>query len=85
MDTARLNLFKIGKSSTVSALAEFGLIPKGTTRNPSQRDPAKLGLRMGVSVIRIGAHGERETPVPIPNTEVKPLSGYNTWGPPLGK
>lgn len=27
----------------------------------------------------IGAHGTRETPVPIPNTEVKPRSGYNTW------
>ena len=26
-----------------------------------------------------GAHSERETPVPIPNTAVKPLSGYNTW------
>jgi hypothetical protein len=22
----------------------------------------------------------RETPVPIPNTAVKPHSGYNTWG-----
>jgi hypothetical protein len=32
-----------------------------------------------------GAHGARETPVPMPNTEVKPRSGYNTWGPPLGK
>jgi hypothetical protein len=28
---------------------------------------------------RVGAHGARETPVPIPNTEVKPRSGYNTW------
>lgn len=26
----------------------------------------------------IGAHGARETPVPIPNTAVKPCSGYNT-------
>jgi hypothetical protein len=26
-----------------------------------------------------GAHGARETPVPIPNTEVKPRSGYYTW------
>jgi hypothetical protein len=33
----------------------------------------------------IGAHGARETPVPMPNTAVKPRSGYNTWGPPLGK
>ena len=34
---------------------------------------------------QIGAHGARETPVPIPNTAVKPRSGYNTWGSPLGK
>jgi hypothetical protein len=34
---------------------------------------------------QIGAHSLRETPVPMPNTAVKPRSGYNTWGPPLGK
>lgn len=28
---------------------------------------------------KIGAHSDRETPVPIPNTAVKPISGYNTW------
>ena len=38
-----------------------------------------------VLCLQFGAHGARETPVPIPNTEVKPRSGYNTWGPPLGK
>lgn len=27
---------------------------------------------------RLGAHSERETPVPIPNTEAKPLSGDDT-------
>jgi len=27
----------------------------------------------------------RETPVPIPNTEVKPRCGYNTWVLTLGK
>ena len=27
----------------------------------------------------IGAHRERETPVPIPNTAVKPPIGYYTW------
>ena len=32
-----------------------------------------------------GAHGARETPVPIPNTAVKPRSGYNTWVLTLGK
>ena len=34
---------------------------------------------------RIGVHGARETPVPIPNTAVKPSSGYNTWVLALGK
>ena len=27
----------------------------------------------------VGAHGARETPVTMPNTVVKPSSGYNTW------
>ena len=34
---------------------------------------------------QIGVHGARETPVPIPNTAVKPSSGYNTWVLALGK
>ena len=29
-------------------------------------------------VAEVGAHGARETPVPIPNTEVKPSSGEYT-------
>ena len=29
--------------------------------------------------LQIGAHSVRETPVPIPNTAVKPRSGYYTW------
>ena len=33
----------------------------------------------------IGAHSARETPVPMPNTAVKPRSGYNTWFLSLGK
>lgn len=28
---------------------------------------------------QIGAHSAGATPVTIPNTEVKPSSGYNTW------
>ena len=32
-----------------------------------------------------GAHSKRETPVPMPNTAVKPPSGYNTWVSNLGK
>ena len=34
---------------------------------------------------QVGAHGAGETPVPIPNTEVKPSCGYNTWVLALGK
>ena len=33
----------------------------------------------------IGAHSPRATPVPMPNTAVKPRSGYNTWVLTLGK
>jgi hypothetical protein len=46
-----------------------------------------LTVLLTAKVLRLqfGAHGARETPVPMPNTEVKPRSGYNTWGPPLGK
>ena len=47
------------------------------------------GHQSGVSLYGgnglIGAHSPRATPVPIPNTAVKPRSGDNTWGPPLGK
>jgi hypothetical protein len=34
---------------------------------------------------RVGVHGEGETPDPIPNSAVKPFSGYNTWVLALGK
>ena len=34
--------------------------------------------RVKNSYIRFGAHGAGETPVPIPNTEVKPSSGDYT-------
>ena len=40
---------------------------------------------IGFTANEIGAHGARETPVTMPNTEVKPRRGYNTWGSPLGK
>ncbi len=32
-----------------------------------------------------GLHGEGETLDPIPNSKVKPFSGYNTWVLALGK
>ena len=39
-----------------------------------------IGVALGIrSQCHIGAHGTRETPVPMPNTAVKPRSGYNTW------
>jgi hypothetical protein len=46
---------------------------------------ALLGLLAVRCKCGIGAHGARETPVPMPNTEVKPSSGYNTWVLALGK
>jgi hypothetical protein len=35
--------------------------------------------------ILVGAQREGETPVPMPNTEVKPFIGYNTWVLALGR
>ena len=48
-------------------------------------DPRVMRNPLGVSHVPFGAHGARETPVPMPNTAVKPRRGYNTWGSPLGK
>ena len=44
-----------------------------------------LGFALERRKIQVGAHGEMETPVPMPNTEVKHLSGYNTSGFARGK
>ena len=51
------------------------MVPDGHREDASAYEPKRP----------LGAHGARETPVPIPNTAVKPRRGYNTWGPPLGK
>jgi hypothetical protein len=37
------------------------------------------GLREGVVSQDSGGHGEGETPLPIPNRAVKPLSADGTW------
>lgn len=44
------------------------------------RRQLKLSLRWAPMChkFHIGAHGARETPVPMPNTEVKPRCGYYT-------
>jgi hypothetical protein len=61
---------------------EYGIWKNG----PGYLLPSTFYLPISASMdAEIGAHGARETPVPIPNTVVKPRSGYNTWGPPLGK
>ena len=40
-----------------------------------------LGLLFGTQEsIYFGGHSDRVTPVPIPNTEVKPVSADGTWG-----
>lgn len=46
---------------------------------------ASLESRLYGTSIKIGVHGEMETPVPIPNTEAKHLIGYNTWVLTLGR
>ena len=38
-----------------------------------------LRVREGVVSIISGGYGEGETPLPIPNREVKPLSADGTW------
>ena len=48
-------------------------------------DPGLALALLELTLGHFGAHSERETPVPIPNTAVKPLSGYNTWVLALGK
>ena len=60
----------------------------GREEQPEMADSFRhLGAMMNLKVYhyQLGAHSERETPVPIPNTAVKPLSGYNTWFLSLGK
>ena len=41
--------------------------------------PALLDGRVGGTNAKIGAHREGVTPVPMPNTAVKPFIGDNTW------
>ena len=41
--------------------------------------PALLVGRETGTNPKVGAHGARETPVPIPNTEVKLSGAENTW------
>ena len=64
MDTVTIVVPEFGKSSPRK---KSHFLP-GATRNPER-----------VSRIGFGAHGAGETPVPMPNTAVKPRSGYNTW------
>ena len=70
-------------------------------RGPQWRCAVLKGLREGVVSPDSGGHGEGETPLPIPNRAVKPLSADGTWpararesrtppvicwnGPPLGR
>jgi hypothetical protein len=62
-------------------------IERNRHRNSPRADSAAsyAGRQVGDTNAKVGAHGEIETPVPIPNTVVKSLIGYNTWGSPLGK
>ena len=44
----------------------------------SKRGSSQFVIYIARSESHFGAHGEEETPVPIPNTEVKLLSGDYT-------
>ena len=46
---------------------------------PVWRCAVLKGLREGVVSQDSGGHGEGETPLPIPNRAVKPLSADGTW------
>src|SRR4051812_25839445 len=46
---------------------------------PVWRCAVLKGLREGVVSPDSGGHGEGETPLPIPNRAVKPLSADGTW------
>jgi hypothetical protein len=47
--------------------------------------PGAMRKNRRFCLILVGAHRAGETPVPMPNTEVKPRIGYNTWVLALGK
>ena len=58
--------------------------PGEDARAPSQGGQLPIGDSL-YALIFPGDHGEGETPVPIPNTEVKPLSGDGTVGLAMGE
>jgi hypothetical protein len=47
--------------------------------------PSRPFVQSFIRKFYAGVHGVGATPVTIPNTEVKPHSGYNTWVLTLGK
>jgi hypothetical protein len=58
--------------------------PTGTNRPRAWIEPLVLALESSSAVHSLttdfGGHSDRVTPVPIPNTEVKPASADGTWG-----
>jgi hypothetical protein len=62
----------------VRRMSDSALLTQQFAKSNSERRIQFVVEECGTNA-KIGAHGERETPVPIPNTAVKPLSGYNTW------
>ena len=71
--------------SYFSTVSKMGSVYRQRDSPRADRAAGFARWQVGVTNAKVGAHGARETPVPIPNTVVKPRSGYNTWGPPLGK
>ncbi len=66
-------------SRTDVRCSEYHSRPTQQFAQRQKRVPALLEAGFCRCKDQVGAHGARETPVPIPNTAVKPRSGYYTW------
>ena len=72
-----------GQEHFYEAYSQYDEVKSATrpTKQFARSFPAQTALLTGRESdtnAKVGAHGARETPVPIPNTEVKPRSGYYT-------
>ena len=74
--TVRLDFYFLIPVKTPVIAPETPASPSAPeTPNPEHRTPNREAVRYS------GDYGKRVTPVPIPNTEVKPLRAYGTADP----
>lgn len=75
-----MNYKEIAKNERSVLTYDKRVIERNQRSNSPRADSATGLARRQVSDTnaKIGAHREGETPVPMPNTEAKPLIGYNT-------